>query len=298
MPFDFTTVQSVEFGVCIETDAGESFRLIPIVGEVQDALKEMVEETRGVILKVNALIDEFSPAEKYAPNERLRIALDSDMVAKHRSVYEAENIVFDANALATPAQIISYFAVLRDDKRNKLMAFRRAAQFKGILQKKLIRFSDDALRIVDDNVFKLDQDFDFLIYDNQVLIWRPSGFEFTADMDKYVAASASANLASISKRISCVKFDRLEQFVAGHKRAMRLVAAIKSRDDLELTSLKLLRSYCKGSEVLLEGDKQHVWPAEGHEMDFLLVLDRRRYPIKLIEKATEIYEAASRRRTQ
>jgi hypothetical protein len=177
------------------------------------------------------------------------------------------------------------------------MAFRRAAQFKGILRKKLIRFCDDALRIVEDDVFKLDQDFDFMIVDEHVLIWRPSGFEFSADMETHVAASAAINLASIAERVTCVNFDRLKTFIGGHKRAMRLVAAIKSRDDLEQTSLRMLRKYCESSGVPLERDRNHIWPAPGHEMDFLLVLDRRRYPIQLVEDETEIYEAMSRRRT-
>lgn len=41
MPFDFAHIRSVEFGVCLETSAGESFRLMPTVSEVQAALVEM-----------------------------------------------------------------------------------------------------------------------------------------------------------------------------------------------------------------------------------------------------------------
>lgn len=218
------------------------------------------------------------------------------MVAKHREVYQAENLAFDAGALAEPSDLIGYFAILRDQHHNKLMAFRRAAQFKGILRKKLIRFSDDALRIVEDDVFKLDQDFDFLICDDQVLIWRPSGFEFSADLEGHIAASAVQNVAAISGRISCIQFDALKDFVAEHKRAMRLVAAIKSRDDLEQTSLSKLRSYCRKNGVELHSKNGRVWPAEGHEMHFLMVLDRRRYQAELTDEGPEFYEAASRHR--
>jgi Kiwa protein KwaB-like len=297
MAFDFAQIQSVEFGVSVDTNNGESFRLIPTVREVQNALKEMAEETRKALFNDQGALDDFSPAEKYSQNERLKVKLESEMVAKHRSVYEAENLSFDIGALSDPTKLIAYFAIFRDVARNKMMAFRRAAQFKGILHRKLVRFGDDALRLVEDNVFKLDQDFDFMIVDGQVWIWRPSGFEFSADMETYVAASAATNLTTISKRIACVNFSPLAKFVAGHKRAMRLIAAIKSRDDLERTSLKRLRAYCKSARVELESNKIQIWPASGHEMDFLLILDRRRYPIQLVDQEKEIYEATSRRRT-
>lgn len=255
-------------------------------------------ETRNSIFDRTAPVVEFSPAEKYAQNERLTIGLDSEMVTKHREVYEAENLLIDTNALSEPNRVIGYFVIIRDHARHKLMAFRRAAQFKGILRKKLIHFSDDALRIVEDEVFKLDHDFDFLIFDGRVFIWRPSGFEFSADLEGYIAASSAANVAAISARIPCVHFERLISFVTGHKRAMRLVAAIKSRDDLEQTSLRRLTSYCRSSGVELERDKGRVWPAAGHEMQFLMVLDRRRYQTRLTEEEPEIYEAASRHRAK
>lgn len=298
MPFDLTQIRSVEFGVCSETSGSELFRVIPTVTDVQDALVEMVMATHAAIFDGTAEVQEFSPAEKYAQNERLTIPLDSDMVTKHREIYEAENLLIDADALSDPSKLIGYFVVLRDQSRNKLMAFRRAAQFKGILRKKLIRFSDDALRIVQDEVFKLDHDFDFYIVDGKVWIWRPSGFEFSADIEGHIAASSTENVATVSARIPCVNFDNLRVFVAGHKRAMRLMAAIKSRNDLERTSLRKLKAYCVRSGVKLEGRNGVIWPQAGHEMQFLMVLDRRRYQTQITDDDPEIYEAASRRRTE
>jgi hypothetical protein len=207
------------------------------VAEVQQALKEMLEETRRSLFADGSGFTEFSPAEKYASNERLQIALTSDLVNKLREVFEAVNLPTDSNALNNTDAIISYFAIFRDNGRQKLLALRRAAQFKGVLKKRLIRFSDDALRIIPDHVFKLDTDFDFLIFDNQVLIWRPSGFVFTADMDNQIAACARESIIHIEETIGCVDFTDLHEFVSTHKRAMRLVAVIKSRNDLSVTKI-------------------------------------------------------------
>jgi len=295
MPFNFQQIQSVEFGVCLDTPQGESYRLLPCVAEVQEVLKEMLATTWGEIFDTEDQIEDFSPAEKYAPTERLRIELASDLVAKHREVFEAANLPTDTGALDQVNHIVSYFAIFRDGDGGKLMAFRRAMQFKGVLQKKLIRFSDDALRIIGDSVFKLDTDFDFLIFDEEIFIWRPSGFVFTSDMDSEIAACAMGNVDSIAEDITCVDFEGLKHFVSGHKLAMRLVAALKTRNDLVSISSKRLRAECKESGIKVIQKNGKLMPDEGSEMGFLMLLDRRRYTVTLIERKPETYEAASRR---
>ena len=294
MPFNFQTIQSVEFGVSLDTDEGESYRLMPCDAEVQEVLKEMLAATWGAIFDADGELQEFSPAEKYAATEQLWVGLPSDLVTKHREVYEAENLQTDTHALDNVNQVVSYFGIFRDADGNKLMAIRRATQFKGVLQKKLIRFSDDALRIIEDHVFKLDTDFDFFICDGKIYIWRPSGFVFTSNMDDQIAACAMGNVDRIAEDITCVDFNELKKFVAGHKLAMRLVAAIKSRNDLAAISKKRLKAECKEAGLKVAENENKLAPVEGSEMGFLMLLDRRRYTVTLIEKQPETYEAPSR----
>lgn len=292
--FDPNHIKHVEFGVCLDADEGEVYRLVPCVADVQAALKEMLAETLRELGNGKGMLHEFSPAEKYAANECLRLDLQSDLASKHRAVFEAGNLDTDVNALSESSRLVSYFARFWDNKNRKLMALRRAAQFKGVLKKRLITFSDDALRIVPDDVFKLDTDFDFLIADGQILIWRPSGFVFTADVDGQIAACAVTNVAHIEKTITCVDFTGLKQFVSTHKRAMRLVAAIKSRRDLSAINPKLLRAECKEGRIPITQKDGKLFPEPGHELAFLMLLDRRRYTVTLIQGQPETYEAASR----
>jgi hypothetical protein len=294
MAFNFQQIQSVEFGVCLDTDEGESLRLVPCVEAVQDALEEMLETTRLAIFDAEHELQEFSPAEKYSATERLFCALGSDLVTKHRDIYQAENLPTDTHALDDMDKIVSYFGIYRDNNGSKLMAFRRAAQFKGVLQKKLLHFMDDALRIIEDHVFKLDTDFDFIICDEKIYIWRPSGFIFVSQMDEQMAACAMANVDHIAEDITCVDFDGLKKFVSGHKLAMRLVAAIKSRNDLAAISKKRLKAECKEAGLKVGENANKLAPVEGSEMGFLMLLDRRRYTVTLIEKHPETYEAPSR----
>jgi len=174
------------------------------------------------------------------------------------------------------------------------MAFRRAAQFKGVVKKHFVTFMNDTLKIVPDSLFKLDQDFDFIIMNNQIIIWRPSGFIFTAEMDEQIAASAMKNVAFVAKEIKCVNFDRLKDYVSSHKMAMRLISAIKSRKDLNSISKNLLKSECKTAGLKVSEENGILFPEDGSEFGFLMLLDRRRYTVTLIAKKPETYEAPSR----
>jgi len=88
-----------------------------------------------------------------------------------------------------------------------------------------------------------------LIYDDKAYIWRPSGFTFMAEIDEQLAASAAANVSAIAKDMQKVDFAPILKFVATHKKAMRLVAALKSRGDLGTVSLALLEKNCKANGV-------------------------------------------------
>lgn len=205
-----------------------------------------------------------------------------------------DNLPTDTHGLDKPDDLLSYFAIFRDESKRKLMAFRRAAQFKGVVKKHLITFMRDALHIVEDDLFKLDTDFDFLIYDDKAFIWRPSGFTFMAEIDEQLAASAAANVSVIAKDMQKVDFAPILKFVATHKKAMRLVAALKSRGDLGTVSLALLEKNCKANGVEFTKPGGKLTPKAGSEYQFLEVLDRRLYTVTLVQSTPETYEAASR----
>jgi len=90
-------------------------------------------------------------------------------------------------------------------------------------------------------------------------------------------------------------FDSIALFVAGHKRAARIVAALRARDDLASTSATNFRRECVRSGVSVQMIDGRLCPEDGHELAFLQMLDRRRYAISLISGVWEQYEASSRK---
>jgi hypothetical protein len=99
MAFKFDQIESVEFGVCLDTEDGESCRLVPIDDGVQEALREMLAATIAALTTEGTKIEEFSPAEKYATNERLSVSLESDLTQKHRENPCETNGVQASNAV-------------------------------------------------------------------------------------------------------------------------------------------------------------------------------------------------------
>ena len=61
-----------------------------------------------------------------------------------------------------------------------MLGVRQATQFKGAFKGHSLSLIDDTLKMVPDHVFKLDDEFDFLITAQHVYILRPDGFRAAA----------------------------------------------------------------------------------------------------------------------
>lgn len=295
MPFNFNKIESIEFGVCIDEKEEELFYIVPSDFSVQNALKEMLNQTMNQLNINGEVLDKYDPADKYETNERLTTSLDSEYVSRLYQIYQSDNFEANSKALNEPQKLVCYFGTFHDDKGNKLMAFKKATYFKGEVKKRLVTFCNDSLKMVSDQVFKLDHDFDFVIFDNQVYIWRPSGFVFISELDEKISVSSIQNLQRLSQEISFINFATLQEFISTHKRAMRLIASLASRNDLKDISLEKLKIVCSEGNIIYSLESDIITIEKGHEMEFLMLLDRRLYKIELIENKPEIYQAASRK---
>lgn len=297
---DLNDIRTTEFGVCFYGDEDDTNVLVPVDGGVQAALREMVQATADKIgcFANRANLPSYEPAEKYAAQEPLKCPIDGDWEASAPvALFRTTNLPTSQTALDDPAAIEFYFARLRDGQGRQLVAIKRAGQFKGMLKAKgrLIRWLDDTMKVVDDDVFKLDADFDYLVTDDEMYILRPSAFEFTVDLDATILAKAKENAESLHAAVTFIDFAGIAEYVGTHKRAARLVAALKRRDDLSDTDQALLKKACKSTGIKLERRNGRVFPAAGHEYEFLMLLDRRRYTLTLVSETVETYEASSRR---
>jgi len=293
MPFQYFDPASVQFGVCRgEVRPGDSV-VVPVDDGVSAILQEMVSNTRNAFAELE--LERYEPSQEYSAASRALLPLGNPLGSKLRTFFDHENWQIDARALADPREVTAYFCVIHDQENNKLIAIRRASQFKAVLRAHLIQVIDDSLRAVEDNIFKLDTDFDVLIVDRRIYINRVAAFEHLAGIEGQIQAAALESVGELGAALPTFGFDGIETYVSSHKRAARIVAALRARDDLGSTSVTNFRRECARSGVAVKTVDGKLCPEEGHEMEFLQMLDRRRYALSLISGTWEQYEASSRK---
>lgn len=297
LAFDLDEITFVEFGVGRDDGNGQAFVAVPVDAKVQTALREMTLATWQAMQQDEDGPTKYEPADKHGSVEWLYLPLADDMAVGVRDLHQAANLPMDAAALTSPADVFCYFVRLTDNKQRKLTALRRATQFKGIVKNKgrLIRLLDDTLQIVEDTLFKLDSDFDLLIDAKSVHILRPSGFEFAGKLQQAILDAVPSNVEAIKAELTFIAFDGIEQYAAKRPRAARYLASIRGQEELKDIDKAALKKLCKNTGVDVSESKGKVIIADGHEMAFLQVLDRRRYQLELVKDKPEKFVAANRK---
>lgn len=298
LDFDLANVTVTEFGVGRDDGNGQAYVAVPVDADVQGALREMLQATWDGMQKDEDGPVTYEPSDKHGSTEYLYIPLGDDLATSIRELHEAASLDVDVGALSDAADVFCYFARLTDKKKRRLTALRRATQFKGVLKSRnrLVRMLDDTLRIIEDTVFKLDSDFDLLVDSTNVHILRPSGFEFAGKLQQAILDAVPENIKAIQKDLGFVAFDGIAAYAGKHPRAARYLASIRGQAETKSIDKSLLKKLCKQTGVEVTGSKGKVTIADGHELAFLEVLDRRRYELELVKGSPERFRAASRRK--
>src|ERR1700747_2185369 len=98
--FNLNTATVIEFGVAIDDPKGQRFVLVPIDGEVQGALREMVITTREEMGEAEGGPANYDPSQKYGTQEHLLLSLDDELAAHVLKIHTAENLSTEPTALS------------------------------------------------------------------------------------------------------------------------------------------------------------------------------------------------------
>lgn len=295
--FDFENITTTEFGLGLDQDDSRTYVQIPVDMTVQTALKEMVQETIKQFAKNSQEPETYSPSEKYASNEYVTLPINDDMAVNIKALHDAASLTENASALQSMDDCFAYFYRLHDNNGKKLTAVRRSSQFKGILKKKnrMIRWLDDTLKAIPDDIFKLDSDFDFIVDDSLIHILRPSGLEFTAQLQGEITAAVKTNIQTISTQITFIDFTNISEYAEEHTRAARYLASIKSQQEAVNINKDKLKQFCETANISFSEDNGKIFVEEKDVLGFLEVMDRRRFWIDITdEDDPELYRAPSR----
>lgn len=296
MDFDLNAIRTVQFGVGRDDGDEHAFHNVMVDDGVQTALGEMAAETWVAMQQLTNEPVRYEPSEKHSGCEHVYLPLDDDLTVRMRNLHEAVNLDIDQNALDDTEAMFCYFAKFTDEQGRNLTALRRATQFKGVLKSRLIWQSGDALRLMDDRVFKLDKDFDLLIDNQRVHILRPSGFEFAGKLQEAILGAVAGNVATLHADLPFVHFAGIQDYASNHPRAARYLASIRSQQEVARIDRQHLFDACAATGVEVTEDGEQIIVDDRNVMGFLEVLDRRRYEVKLVPDESEQFRAPSRTR--
>ena len=296
--FDVENVETTEFGVGRNIGSDRTYAVVPVHLGVQTTLQGMVAGTRH---KMETSVESpatFNPAEKYASEEYLTLPVDDDLALRLRMLHEAPNLTIADDYLNWMTKCFCYFARLWDGDGNQLTALRRATQFKGTLNKqnRMLSLGTDALRVVDGPIFQLNADFDVLVDSDTVHIIHPNSFKLLGQIEEAIAEAVPQNVAAIAQSVTYVDWANVEDYAASHSRAASLLASIHTNSYAENLDKSALESDCTTGGISITDIAGRLVVPDGQIIDFLEVVDRRRYVSRLVPGVTERYKASSRTR--
>ena len=298
--FDFNNIQHQELIVALD-EPSIHYQLM-VDKSVQECLAGMLWDSVSRFDDVSySEIPTYEFAEKYASVELVRAPLSSDDYSKIKDLFEKSGVDQNNQALAEIDRLNFYFYKVIDSLGRKLVAVKRATQFKGLATAhgRLVSWARDDLTIMNTPVFRLDRDFDLIITSTEVFALRPNVLAYVAEVDEKATSAASDRLNRIGEAISFLHIDKLKAYIETHKRGAHLVSSIASRDDLPKFNKDKLVTACQEQGIQIEIIGDQLGPRQGAEMALLELLDSRRYVTSLTTDASpQIYVAMSRKSVQ
>ena len=294
--FDIENVETTEFGVGRHIGSDRTYAVVPVHLGVQTTLQEMVASTYKKMEANAESLSTFDPAEKYASVEYLTLPIDDDLALRPKALHEAQNLTHAHDYLDWMAKCFCYFARFWDGDDNQLTALRRATQFKGALNKqnRILSLNADALRIVDGPVFQLNVDFDVIVDSDTVHIIHPNSFKILGQIEEAIAEAIPRNIQAIKSQVGYVEWSPIEEYANTHSRAANLLASIRTNSFGKNLDRSALESECEAGGISLTDVAGRLVVPDGQIMDFLEVVDRRRYVSQLVPGEIERYKASSR----
>ena len=296
LDFTLEQINSVEFGVGHRENGKPTFGCIPVDDRAQGHLRLSLAKTwQGMIREDDS--KEFDPADQLAATAYLYLDLCNPMASLFRNLQNAENIPSDSTTLSNMDHAFCYFARFTDRDSKLLTALRRATQFKSLRKQSgnLFWQSDTLeLELSPTPVFRLNAEFDLILDSKMVHILHPKGFVALGDIEGYMLSAVADNIDAITPHLDFVNLEPIEEYACDSIRAAAYIASIKAQQWAQGFNKATLMEFCWLNGIEVAERDQKIDVPRRHILDFLQILDRRRYEFNLAEGPPEYFKATNR----
>lgn len=228
MDFDINNIRLVTFYGFFDTTGNPEHIQIPIHPNLQNELKRVLSNSFqkiGLPTSVSTL-PVFNPSENYNKECGLKLPLNTPYISDFSLVISLTNLPSRTNALDDISNLKYYYAIFTDNLGRKFYAFHRAGNFKRVVNSSLAFINGGLLEVLDTPIFKLDNDFDFLVFENQIYIFRVNGFEYITNAINQIRSSAIENANQISTKVNYLNISSIATYATSHTKSARLLASI------------------------------------------------------------------------
>ena len=298
MNFDLDTISPEGFGIGTRERGRLIFLDVPVDKNIDNNLVDMVSRTWAMMLALEETPDRYDPADGSGGRRHLSVPIGDDAAGVFRDLNEADRFDPGGGTLVNQPQRIScYFGRFMDSVGNRLTGVRLPTGFKGIMRHKrsLVSWADDTLQITEDNIFKLDTDFDLLVAPDEIRILRPRAFETIGRLQELIRLAVPRNIDVLQESLGFVDFAPIADFAANSVEAARLLASIRNKQT-DGIDIDYLMESCQNNGIRYSFDGEQLKVEDDSALGFLRTLNRNRLNVELIPGTIEVYDATGTRR--
>lgn len=295
--FDFKSIGAVNFGVSLRSNGNMHF--VPTDKPTKEALKETLRTTRNVFDGLPGIWERYDLSEEYGNRRRVYSERADEFMGELSTIFEAGALEDLTNVQDHAHDIDFYFAEFWDQKNRRAVGIRKATKLKGTLssRNRLVRLVDDTLKMIEDEVLRLDTEFDVVVTQTYVFILNPRQVEQVAKIVEQVASTASAKVHSIQGALPFLDLTRIASKIGKHPRMARHAASVASHPNLANFQRDRIEALAKQHGLKFkELDDGRLQCRVSDEAALLELLDARRYHLDLQGDGGEPYRATGRQR--
>lgn len=297
--FEFAHVveNQTEFRVAFGRGKEPVLNFVKIVQSLRNFLNSAVSRTIEEMLAIDTgtgSAEDYDPSSIYEGKGRVFIPMDSLFAVKARYLHDAQDVPSLPDPIKHLPSINLYMARLVDSNGKLLTAVKGVGDFRRrVRDPKLIGWMGEGLGIETEERFELYDDFDFLVDDSGVQVYRPKAFETVCNLADIIRDSVSQNVEYLTAQIPFIDF---APFLENPSiRNARAFASIRGEGRYQRVEQDMLCGHCDRLELQYEIVEGRIRIGSESQDTFLRLINRQVLGIEMVKGELETYLAASRR---
>ncbi|MEI9424897.1 DUF4868 domain-containing protein [Mesorhizobium sp. Cs1299R1N1] len=295
--FNPMAIVAVNFGVTLRSNGNMHF--VPTDAATKDTLRTILRDTIDSFEAVQTGWEAYDISEDYGAKRRIYAERKNEFMGDLSAIFDAGALDDLANVQDHIQDMDYYFAEFTDDQGRRAIGIKKATRLKGTIKarNRLVRLVDDTLTMIQENVLRLDQEFDVIVTDAHVYILNVGPMEQVAKIVANVAATAAAKVQAIHDAITFLDLSRIVEQIGSHPRVARHAASVAGNANLAAFQRAPIEALAAQHGIKFkELENGRLQCRVQDHAKLIELLDARRYHLDLTGDGGDPYRASGRQK--